>query len=90
MGAEFKLIFWKRQVFHSAVVQETKRRAQNVFVDEEELESRNFAKAVEGEALDLDKELEKAILERAKEAGMCFIMLLSNEYFAHSLFPKQM
>lgn len=57
------------QVFHSAVVQETKRRAQNVFVDEEELESRNFAKAVEGEALDLDKELEKAILERAREAG---------------------
>ena len=44
-------------------------------MDEEELESRNFAKAVEGEALDLDKELEKAILERAREAGNCFAFI---------------
>ena len=60
------------QVFHSAVIEESRKRQKNEYVDEEELETRILPGSSIEEELDLDKELEQAIRARQERKMSCF------------------
>ena len=60
------------QGFHSAVIEESRKRQKNEYVDEEELETRILPGSSIEEELDLDKELEQAIRARQERKMSCF------------------